>query len=129
MAVVDRAGQTPGQTNLNHEFISQLDEYIKIKRYRLVNSVVVYENDELVFERYYNKFTENTPNDLMSVWKSILSIILGICFDIGLCRKPISTHQFCLQVYIMVMAFFGVCQKMATTQGASAVRILMYTLH
>ena len=73
--------------NINHEFLSQLDEYIKIKRYRLVNSVVVYENDKLVFERYYNKFDENTANPLMSAWKSILSLTLGICLDKGIIKN------------------------------------------
>jgi len=35
------------QSAVNHEFLSQLDDYIKIKRYRLVNAVVVYENERL----------------------------------------------------------------------------------
>lgn len=80
---------------INHEFLNQLDEYIKIKRYRLVNAVVVYENDELVFERYYNKFNENTTNLLCSTWKSILSLTLGVCSDKGIINnidEPISRY-------------------------------------
>ena len=80
---------------VNHEFLSQLDDYIKIKRYRLVNAVVVYENDALVFERFYNKFDENSVNDLCSVWKSILSLTLGICLDKGIIKnidEPISRY-------------------------------------
>lgn len=72
---------------MNMEKLYNLDHYIKSKQYRLINSVVVYQNDELIFERYYNKFNENTANTLMSVWKSILSIVLGICLDKKLVRS------------------------------------------
>ena len=72
---------------LNHEFLTQLDDYIKTKRYRLINAVVVYENGELVFERYYNKYTPDTRNQIKSVWKSILSLTLGICLDKGLIKS------------------------------------------
>ena len=82
-------------SNVNHSFLAQLDDYIKIKRYRLINAVVVYENDELIFERYYNKFNENSTNPLCSVWKSILSLTLGICLDKGIINsidEPISRY-------------------------------------
>jgi len=82
-------------SGLNHEFLNQLDDYIKIKRYSLINAVIVYENDSLVFERYYNKFNENSVNFLCSTWKSILSITLGICLDKGIIKsldEPISRY-------------------------------------
>lgn len=66
---------------MNMEFLEHLDDYLKAKRYRLVNSVLVYENDELVFERYYNKFNENSRHQIKSIWKSILSLTLGVCLD------------------------------------------------
>ena len=72
---------------MNTDFLRNLDHFLKAKQYRLVNSVVVYQNGELVFERYYNKFNENTANTLMSVWKSILSITLGICLDKGVIKN------------------------------------------
>jgi len=74
-------------STINYAFLHGLDDYLKIKRYRLVNAVVVYENDQLVFERYYNKFNENTVNPLCSTWKSILSLTLGICLDKGFVRS------------------------------------------
>ena len=80
---------------VNHEFLHGMDVYLKVKRYRLVNAVVVYENDQLVFERYYNKFDENTINPLCSTWKSILSLTLGICLDKGIIKsldEPISRY-------------------------------------
>jgi len=72
---------------VNYDFLNQLDDYLKIKRYRLVNSVVVYENDKLVYERFYNKFNENTTYLLCSTWKSILSLTLGVCLDKGIIKS------------------------------------------
>ncbi|MDR1329407.1 MAG: beta-lactamase family protein [Oscillospiraceae bacterium] len=69
---------------MNTAFASRLDDYIAEHRYRLINSVLVYENDELVFERYYNKFTPDSRDNIKSIWKSILSLTLGICLDRGL---------------------------------------------
>jgi len=80
---------------MNWEFVNNLDEYIKMQRYRLVNSVLVYQNDELVFERYYNKFIQDSRNQIKSVWKSILSLTLGICLKKGQIKdinEPISRY-------------------------------------
>ena len=71
---------------MNMEFLNNLDNYIKAKRYRLVNTVLVYENNELVFERYYNNTGKNSRNQIKSVWKSVLSLCLGICIDKGLIK-------------------------------------------
>ena len=72
---------------MNYAFLNRLDDYVIEHRYRLINSIVVYENDELVFERYYNKFTQDSRNQIKSVWKSILSLTLGICLDKGIIRS------------------------------------------
>jgi CubicO group peptidase (beta-lactamase class C family) len=80
---------------MNRDFLNNLDHYIKAKQYRLVNSVIVYEHGELVFERYYNKFNADSPHALMSVWKSLLSLTLGVCLDngiIGSVDEPISRY-------------------------------------
>lgn len=64
-----------------------IDGYIKQKRYRLVNSVLVMKDEEIIFEHYYNKFNESSRNNIKSVWKSILSITLGICLDKGIIKS------------------------------------------
>ncbi|MDR1689133.1 MAG: beta-lactamase family protein [Clostridiales bacterium] len=69
---------------MNTDFLNNLDEYLRVKRYRLVNAVLVYENDNLVFERYYNKVDKNSRNQIKSVWKSILSLTLGVCLQNGI---------------------------------------------
>jgi CubicO group peptidase (beta-lactamase class C family) len=65
------------------EFLNDLDNYIKVKRYRLINSVLVYQNDELIFERYYNRCDENSSHYVFSISKSIVGLTLGICLDKG----------------------------------------------
>lgn len=61
----------------------QLDEYIKEKQYRLVNSVLMWKDGRITLERYYNGFTKESRNVIRSVVKSILSIAAGICLDKG----------------------------------------------
>ncbi len=63
--------------------IKLIDDYIKQKRYRLINSILMYKDNELILERYYNKFNEDSRNNIKSIWKSILSICVGICADKG----------------------------------------------
>jgi len=68
---------------MNTDFIHHLDDYILEHRYRLINSILVYQKGNLVLERYYNKFTSQSRNPIKSIWKSILSLTLGICLDKG----------------------------------------------
>lgn len=62
----------------------EIDEYIRRKRYRQTNSVLVYKEDEIISECYYNGFDKNSNNQIKSVAKSIMSIGLGIAIDKGL---------------------------------------------
>lgn len=80
---------------MNWDFLNQLDNYIKTNQYRLVNAVLVYEHNNLIFEGYYNKTNENSKNQIKSVWKSILSLTLGLCLEKGLIddiHDPISKY-------------------------------------
>ncbi len=63
-----------------------IDEFIKANRYRLVNSVLVWQEGKLVVERYYNRYTKESRNVIRSIVKSILSITTGICLDKGLIK-------------------------------------------
>lgn len=66
---------------------AELDVYIKQKQYPLVNSVLVIADGETIVERYYNRYTADSRNNIKSVWKSILSVTLGICLDKGWIRS------------------------------------------
>jgi CubicO group peptidase (beta-lactamase class C family) len=69
--------------SLNIEFLDNIDNYIKAKRYRLINSVLVYRDDEIICEKYYNKCDENSCHYVFCVDKVIASLTLGICIDKG----------------------------------------------
>lgn len=80
---------------MNHELVRDLDDYIQQKRYRLVNSVLLYKDGALALERYYNKYNKNSRNNIKSIWKSILSVCTGICLDNGYIEsldEPISNY-------------------------------------
>lgn len=65
----------------------EIDDYIEVRRYRQVNSVLVWQDDEILAERYYNGFNWESRNVMRSVVKSILSIATGICLDKGLIKS------------------------------------------
>ncbi|MBD5483620.1 MAG: serine hydrolase [Lachnospiraceae bacterium] len=62
----------------------EIDDFIKRKRYRQVNSVLVYRDGEILAESYYNGFTKESRNVIKSVAKSVMSICAGIALDKGL---------------------------------------------
>jgi CubicO group peptidase (beta-lactamase class C family) len=89
---------------MNMDFLDDLDKYIKIKQYRLINSVLAYRDNELVYERYFNKGGINARNQIKSIWKSIISVTLGICLYKGLIKsidEPVGSYlpQFAKGIY------------------------------
>jgi len=48
-----------------------------------IDSVLVYKNDRLVLEEYFNGYTNNQKHDLRSTTKSITAILTGILIDEG----------------------------------------------
>lgn len=69
---------------MNELLEKQIDEYIKVNHYRLVNSVLVWQQGEIIAERYYNSSHRQSMHQIFSVWKSIISLCIGICMDRGL---------------------------------------------
>ena len=65
-------------------FAEEISHYIGQKRYRLINSVLFWQDGEILAENYYNGFTEQSRNVLYSVVKSILSLAAGAALDRGL---------------------------------------------
>ena len=62
----------------------KIDDFIKRKRYRQVNSVLVYRDGEILAQSDYNGFTKESRNVIKSVAKSVMSICAGIALDKGL---------------------------------------------
>lgn len=67
--------------------VRELDEYIKANQYRLINSVLVWQDGNIILERYYNGFNKDSRNVIRSVVKSIISICTGICLDKGIIKS------------------------------------------
>lgn len=83
------------KTDTGNGINDALDNYISQKHYRLVNSVLFYKDGKLLAERYYNKFTKESRNNIKSVWKSIISICAGICLSKGFIKsfdEPVSNY-------------------------------------
>ncbi|WP_425445840.1 serine hydrolase domain-containing protein [Dethiothermospora halolimnae] len=78
---------TPEEENMKSDSLNNIDDYLKQKQYRLVNSILVIRNGKIVFEQYYNQFNKNSKNNIKSIWKSIVSIIIGICVDRGIIKN------------------------------------------
>ncbi len=61
----------------------EIDDYIKKKRYRQINSVLLWQDGGFLAKCYYNGFDENSRNVIKSVAKSITSVTAGILLDRG----------------------------------------------
>lgn len=72
----------------------QIDNYMKTAHHPQVNSILVWENGEMLAELYYNGCDKNSRHPIKSVVKSILSLAVGIAQDEGLlCVKdPIAKY-------------------------------------
>lgn len=65
-------------------FEQEIEEYVREKHYRQINSVLVGKRHEIVAEKYFNGYDRNSRNVIKSVAKSIMSIGAGIAIDKGL---------------------------------------------
>lgn len=62
----------------------EMSGYITQKHYRKINSILFWQDGEILAENYYNGFTPQSRNVLNSVVKSILSLAVGAALDRGL---------------------------------------------
>lgn len=62
----------------------KISGFIHQKHYRKINSVLFWQDGEILAENYYNGYTEQSRNVLNSVVKSILSLAAGVALDRGL---------------------------------------------
>lgn len=65
-------------------FSEEISQYIRQKHYRQINSVLFWQDGEILAENYYNGFTAQSRNVLRSVVKSILSLAVGAALEHGL---------------------------------------------
>ncbi|MGK9475668.1 serine hydrolase domain-containing protein [Melioribacter sp. OK-6-Me] len=70
--------------NINAQ-IQELDRYIKEynKSNPLTHSIIIYNDGNILYEHYFNNFDSEKLNNLKSVTKSIISLLIGIAIDKG----------------------------------------------
>lgn len=68
------------QNNLNSDKFSLLSNKIK-NDYKNINGIVIIENNNIIFEEYYNGFLYTTPSHVASITKSFISALIGIAID------------------------------------------------
>lgn len=76
------ADSAPPDADYNVALIAELDEAIGAGRYPNVNGIVVLEQGELLFERYYDVSADDV-HDVRSVGKTFASTLLGMALAAG----------------------------------------------
>lgn len=74
---------SPESQGLNSKIIAQADSFLSSynKQNPLTHSILIIRNGKIVHEKYYNRFLKNRLNNLKSVTKSVVSILIGIAID------------------------------------------------
>ena len=67
---------TPEQQGMNAVILDSA--FIRASHYGFIDGMLVIRNSKIVAEAYYNGFTSETPHNIMSVSKSMLSAITGL---------------------------------------------------
>jgi CubicO group peptidase (beta-lactamase class C family) len=66
---------------MNPEPIEQLTDMVTTEQYRNIHSLLVVKNGKLVYENYFNGYSETVPENIYSATKSITSVLIGIALD------------------------------------------------
>lgn len=72
---------------MNPNYDTWIEEYVRRKRYRQMNSVLLWQNGEFLAKCYFHDFNENSRNEIKSVGKSIISVAAGIMIDRGMLKS------------------------------------------
>lgn len=76
---------TPEEQGMDSELLAKMVEHIERNRINL-HSVLIVRNGYVVAEAYFHPYTADTPHQVASVTKSVMSILLGIAIDRGSIR-------------------------------------------
>lgn len=72
---------------MNKASFSKLETLIQ-QEYSNTTGIVIYKNQQLVYENYFNQYQSNDPVHIFSITKSIISILIGIAIDKGYIKGP-----------------------------------------
>ena len=76
---------------MNPNYDTWIEEYVRRKRYRQINSVLLWQNGEFLAKCYFHDFDENSRNEIKSVGKSIISVAAGIMIDRNITLRHLLT--------------------------------------
>jgi CubicO group peptidase (beta-lactamase class C family) len=74
---------TKNYNRLDTAVLSKLHQQIASGTYGTINSVLIAQDNELIYEHYFNKFRREQLHTLQSATKSINSLLIGILIDQG----------------------------------------------
>jgi CubicO group peptidase (beta-lactamase class C family) len=78
---------SPEEQGLNSTLLNQLDVKMKEVPQFSTSSMLILRHRNLVFEKYYQNFSQDTKHYIWSVTKSITSTLIGIAIDKGLIQS------------------------------------------
>lgn len=71
--------QVSPRTEILNEIVSQIENH----QYGEVHSLIIAEDDSIIFEKYFNNYSRENRHALYSVTKSFTSALIGICLEKG----------------------------------------------
>lgn len=74
----------------------KINEMIYSEGNENIDSLLIYKNGELIFERYFNGYNRNAKHDIRSSTKAITALLVGIAIDKG----------FIPNVYVPIVTYF-----------------------
>ena len=80
--------------NFDLDYDGQTQFIDKIAKKRFIDGIIILENDEILFERYYGNLTEDKPHLMNSISKSVVGLLAGKLEQDGLIDfdKPVSYY-------------------------------------
>ena len=80
--------------NFDLDYYGQTQFIDEIAKKRFIDGIIILENDEILFERYYGNLTEDKPHLMNSITKSVVGLLAGKLEQDGLIDfdKPVSYY-------------------------------------
>ncbi len=67
--------------------LSQMTEAINTNKFPGIHSVLIFHNDSLAYEHYFNGYSMDSLHDSRSSFKSVIALLVGIATDRGLIKN------------------------------------------
>jgi len=72
---------SPQAEGIDPALLDSLDAAIRNKKFENLNSVLIARHGKLVYEKYYNGFSDSSLHDTRSSTKTLISILIGMAID------------------------------------------------